>query len=103
MKTVTKPKTQKEVVEAIDRIANFRGAWSIGGTADPVASREAQGSPRFWYHWPVEADDAVKQIIDYFVDKGMNPVQGSSEDPGHVYIFLPYRPTYRRPGGRDAS
>ena len=94
-------KSHDEIVDAVDRIANFRGAWSIGSTGNPIASREAQGSPRFWYHWPVETDAAAQKIVDYFVGKGMNPVQ--SDGSSHVYIFLPYRPTYRRPAGGNAS
>jgi hypothetical protein len=98
---VQKPKTRDEIVEAIERIANFRGAWSIGSSDDPSASRDGQGSPRFWYHWSAGSETVARDVIDHFTNRGMSLVQENGSGQ-HVFIFLPYRPKFRRPSAKAA-
>lgn len=80
----------------IDAIEQKVGAtsftlWTIGVTNDPDSTKallESIDAPvLYWEYWKTCSDSDTKEILRYFLDKGMRLSVGSNGDTGGVYIF----------------
>jgi len=75
----------------ISQIENTVGGkysgWKIGITDKPALRKAQVGNPLSWLQWQADSHQAAKNVLQYFLQKGMKHSGTANKSADFVYIF----------------
>ena len=80
--------SEKIIREWVERVVEKKYSdWTIGTTNDPASRKTQLGNPLTWLQWQVDSLETARNVIGYFVSKGMGGVEAQG-DGNNTHVFI---------------
>lgn len=61
--------------------------WKIGLTDNPERLEARLNYPGFWRYWKADSTADAREVVQFFVQRGMKQQPDDGRDPTYVYLY----------------